>query len=289
MLGDLRRRLLQAHRLDDAGQLVHEHDRSEARRLEDRRQRAGDRRVEDGGRRPLCVQPLRQRAGGDGGIVGFPQAVDGREPLEPLDQQTLAEGRDVHLHAGRLRQTLHLGERVELRAVGMGVVQHVDDAAGPWCGRARLQGRPGRLQPGEAVLPVRLQVRALSPFVPGVHEHEPPVGVGDAPFRVRDGVGQPAPVAGRRGADPHGGGGAPPRRVVPARIDGSEERVGRLGVTLAAGREHGPVVDAAPEVRVQARHRRRDVGHAGQVRRKLDGRVEPDLRRIDHVERLRVG
>ena len=168
----------------------------------------------------------------------------------------------------------------------MRIVRHDNNRRAVAYGREAPQRVCGRLQIGVAVAAVRLEMRAFRPFVPRVDEDEPLLGF-ELLLGVAARVLEHLPIASRRRVREDAAAARPARFVVPHRRDAAEEHRRRWRLIGAAVFDQIlVVVDGALELRVECgdalgRRRRTKI-----VRRKLHRRVEPELSRVDPVERL---
>ena len=191
------------------------------------------------------LRPRGQHRGRDRRRIGerndtVPELADGPALIEP---EPVAGGRQPRDRRDMLEQEAVRGvghvtteQRAEPRP---SVLEHGRVSGRHACGRRGGGGRlrhgppPGglgherrrRLLEGRIAVPhVGLEVRSLGPLVPGVDEHELPLGR-LLPLHLLDDAPQPAAVERRRGVDPGRGPLHPTGRVVPAGHHAAVERI----------------------------------------------------------------
>ena len=158
---------------------------------------------------------------------------------------------------------------------------------------ARPPGHPrhrpaGGVQEGGAEMPVRLQIGALGPLVPGIDADER-LAEERSRGRPRHQLGQPVLVGRRGGAMHHQPGALAAGIVVPAGDRGFDQREIRRRLVQRGGDHVGIGEHLGGGARIEIAQlmvaRRRAADQL--VRRKLDGAVEAEFRRIGGVEALR--
>ena len=152
------------------------------------------------------------------------------------------------------------------------------------------QERRRRLLEGRIAVPhIGLEVGTLGPLIPGVDEHELPLGR-LLPLHLLDGAPQPAAVELRRGVDPGRGPLHPPGRIVPTGHHATVERVVGRRPGERVAKRLAVVEHSAAEAAVHpAEPRIPEVGGRNLERWKLDRRVEAKAPRIGLVEGVHCG
>ena len=264
----------------------------------------------DKGKRLLGIASGQLPGGGQIGrrVEGDAAAGDPAGWSALLEQEFVAGGREGRERGQVIGEKLMAAgeERIVLRLAaeeqpqpGPAVIPHGRMAGRRQAGRSsrlaldrHLPGQQGRgrlLEVAVAVPRVGLEMRALGPFVPGVDEHELPLG-GLLPLHPLDRAPQPAAVELGRGVCPDGGPLHPPGGVVPARHQAAEERVGLGGPGQRVAHRLAVVEHAAAKLRIDALEA--GIGHVRDrrlERRKLDRRVEAVGPGIGAVEAVEAG
>ena len=208
----------------------------------------------------------------DGGIVGL--------------QPTSAEQQELDVGAAAPAQRASDLQQQLLGAGGESVVADQQQRAGTGAGRGN--GAGSRVQPGPAVMQIRLEVGAFGPFVPSVHTDQPL-----AHERVRGGAldqgGEPGLVGGGGAAVQQQAFALAARVIVPARDGGLDQRKGRRRLGQRGGDHIAVVVDLRGGGLVEPSQRRIARLQPGDqlVRRELDRAVETVQARIVGAEALR--
>ena len=188
----------------------------------------GDRGVHDRNACSLSCQAHGQRPSLGPACILALKVMQVRPSAELGLERTAPQADQFDLEAHRLAECARQIQRQKLGAMRIGVMRHQDDAATPiWYVGLAGQRIARGLQIGIAITPVRLQMRALRPFVPGVDEHQSMVRLLKSTAGVGDRVGKPCLVALRRTVEKHPSVTAFSSGVVPSRVDRSEDGMAR--------------------------------------------------------------
>ena len=194
LIGDTACLVLEPVRRDDAGHLVHQRHATDTGALERGHEAAGHRGVADRRAGAGGAQPIGQGHGTRSLGILAGQAVHNAMVRELRSKLALPEQHDVDVAAQILGESPGQVKCQELGSVRMRVVRD-DEHTRPLACVSRDQRVARGLQPRVAVAPIRLEMRAFGPLVPGVHEDQALIAVAEARDRVNDRVLQPGAVA----------------------------------------------------------------------------------------------